>query len=687
MSRKIKNIIIEKRKNTNKECKRSKVKKIGKRVVFSTLTATMLVNALPFHQSSTTVGAAFAAEGRTAENFGREEDDIDLARFNLNMEIDYSVKSLEDKLDKIFSSKNNPEIEEDIIYREIAKISDEIKGKLLKSDSLEEIKIELKEEYEKKINDLLEDLIYTYNFDSNLYIIENPEKEQFEIIEEKLPFAYNSFAHPMDSQETSHMDTTALMESNETAQDINNVRDNEHKEGNVSNKVEKINIEKLKEQKAIMEKMKAKEIEKALSNKQRIRIAGRNRRETALGISRIKFNSSSKIILVNQDSFADSLTASVLAERMNVPILLTDSKNLSPEVLLEMQRLKTSEVLILGGKSAVSNNVEEKLKSMKVKVERLAGEDRYETSALVAEKVYKMSGHNKGAIIASGEDYPDALAIAPVAARDSQPILLVKNNEMPEKIEDILVYNSVKDVTIVGGEKSVSTDIENKLKTRNLTRISGKDRYDTATKIASEKFRDPHTIYIATGENFADALTAGPVAATTNAPILLVSKKSFSSGLKNYIDKSKAFALIFLGGEDSIPKSFEDQLAMIGNEKTRAIAEMKLEKVRRNLLNQLEKITILKPEEKKLILKEISEATNEKDINDIVSKFKKFEIEMKKMQEEAKKEQERSKPQIENEASRQEYLTRIDQNHDENSVQSHELSERTEMTTEMTTHE
>lgn len=49
MSRKIKNIIIEKRKNTNKECKRSKVKKIGKRVVFSTLTATMLVNALPFH--------------------------------------------------------------------------------------------------------------------------------------------------------------------------------------------------------------------------------------------------------------------------------------------------------------------------------------------------------------------------------------------------------------------------------------------------------------------------------------------------------------------------------------------------------------------------------------------------------------------------------------------------------------
>ena len=430
-----------------------------------------------------------------------------------------------------------------------------------------------------------------------------------------------------------------------------------------------------------------KEIEKALSNKQRIRIAGRNRRETALGISRIKFNSSSKIILVNQDSFADSLTASVLAERMNVPILLTDSKNLSPEVLLEMQRLKTSEALILGGKSAVSNNVEEKLKSMKVKVERLAGEDRYETSALVAEKVYKMSGHNKGAIIASGEDYPDALAIAPVAARDSQPILLVKNNEMPEKIEDILVYNSVKDVTIVGGEKSVSTDIENKLKTRNLTRISGKDRYDTATKIASEKFRDPHTIYIATGENFADALTAGPVAATTNAPILLVSKKSFSSGLKNYIDKSKAFALIFLGGEDSIPKSFEDRLAMIGNEKTRAIAEMKLEKARRNLLNQLEKITILKPEEKKLILKEISEATNENDINDIVSKFKKFEIEIKKMQEEAKKEQERSKPQIENDVSRQEDLTRIAQNHDENSVQSHELSERTEMTTEMTTHE
>lgn len=637
MSRKMKNKIFNDDVKLKNKCRKNKIKKIGKKVVFTTLTATMLINVLPFYQSSVTLGKVFAEEERTEfETSDSKSEEIRLKKLELNNVIDKISDDFEMKIREIASNRKDLEIKEDIIYDKLDEIADNAKRELVK---LGEINIdEIKTEFEKNINELLSEIINTYHLDSRIFIEESKDGG-FKLIDEKLISNSNTTTKPTTEKENgdnSNINTINkphIVENNDNKAktDKEGVEtDNKSKE-KTAKEDGKSDLEKLKEKKAILEKMKAKALEKALFNKQRIRIAGRNRRETALGISRMKYNSSNKIILVSQDSFADSLTASVLAEKLNIPILLTDSKSVSPEVLLEMQRLKTKEVLILGGESAISKSVEEKLKEMKLVVERLSGSDRYETSALVAEKVYKFSGHDKGAIIASGENYPDALSIAPVAARDSQPILLVKNNEIPKRIEDVLVYNSVKNVTIVGGEKSISDNVEKKLKTRNLTRISGKDRYDTALKIATEKFREPHLAYIATGEDFADALTAGPVAATTNAPILLVSKNGFTKNLKTYIDKSKAFALIFLGGEAGIPKAFEDKLAMIGDEKSRAEAEIKLEKARIKLRSEMEKITILKAEEKEMILKEIKEASNENDIKDILSKFKKYEDAMKKM--------------------------------------------------------
>lgn len=568
MSR-IKKIDNKGNRKSKKMDRKSRIRKIGKNVVLSTLTATMLVSAFPFHQSSTTVGRVMAAENATvSENTSNSEVKIN----NLNSYIDSSITLVKKKIKEILVSNNiYTESKEKEIFSKIDSIAEDTKAKLASENSEAEPKENIMNEYEKKINEVLDSI--------------HPEKTE----------------ENQSNEETSKMNVQPIVAlPSVMSLTIPRGEEVDKKAPGADAKLEavdqkKLALEKLKAQKAMVEKMKAEAIAKALANKKRIRVGGKNRRETALGVSRMKFNASDKIILVNENSFSDALTASVLAEAMDVPILLTNGNDISPEVLFEMQRLKAKDVLILGGESSVSPVVEAKLKALKANVERIAGKDRYETSAIIADKIYSIGGNNRSAIVVSGENYPDAISIAPVAARELKPILLVKKDEMSRAVSDVLMYDSIKNITIVGGENSVSKKIEGRFLRWDVTRIAGQDRYDTSEKIAEQNFKDSKSIFIATGEDFADALVAGPAAATTNSPILLVNKKGFTKGIKTYIDKSKAFALIFLGGENSVPKEFEDKLAMIGDEKSRAEAAKKAEEAKK--LEESKKAEALKKAE------------------------------------------------------------------------------------------
>ena len=671
MSRGIKNRIAERRnrrlknRTEEKEKKRIKIRKSGKKIILSTLTATMLVSGFPIHQSSVTVGKVFAEEqGKFIEPVSAEGKVLSEVQSEMTANIDKSSQKIKDKIKEILTGKNQETTEkEKELFGKIDELSETAKNQIKSSQDINEINTEIINKYENEAEKVLNQLKseestagsgkfaadgVTGNSSAESGKTANGGKTQNSTIENNSMENTNegkgkgdgSSLENINPDETQNSDSTGLLNpALKIRRNIaGNIRSlsavNPQTIGGDKKTDEKTAAEKLKEQKELAEKLKAKAIKKALANKKRIRIGGKNRRETALGISRIKFNSSKKIILVGQDSFADSLTASVLAEKMDVPILLTESGDISPEVLLEMQRLKSEEVLILGGEKSVSPKVEEKLKAMKVKVERISGKDRYETSAIVAEKVFEVAGRSKSVIMTSGEDYPDALAIAPVAARDGKPILLVKKDYVSPQISDILKYDSINNVTIVGGEKSVSKDIENRFMKSEVTRIAGEDRYDTAEKIAENEFKNPEGIYIATGEDFADALTAGPVAASSNYPILLVNKKGFTKEVKTYVDKSRAFALVFLGGENSVPKAFEDGLAKIGTEKMREEAAKKLEAAKKAILEQIEKIPAIKPEEKVAYIKQIKEADGD-DLKEISAKLKKLTEGIKK-QEEAK---------------------------------------------------
>ncbi|WP_455525971.1 cell wall-binding repeat-containing protein [Peptostreptococcus stomatis] len=284
------------------------------------------------------------------------------------------------------------------------------------------------------------------------------------------------------------------------------------------------------------------------------RIPGDDRVETAINISKSEYPSADTVIVVRKDLFPDSMTATVLSKQLNAPILLTGSNKLDERVKAEIKRLGAKDVIIVGGVNSVSAGVQNELKAFdKDTVERLAGLDRYGTSVAVANRVVGISGITHKAVIASGEVFPDALAVSSFAAKNAYPILLVKKNLVPTEVNNAFAKLSIKETYLVGGEDTISKSTEGKLP-KVLERMAGKNRYETSVQIAKAKFPQSERAYMASGEVFADALVIGPVGAKYNAPILLTPSKNASKPVADYIKSSKISKLIAVGGERYVPK-------------------------------------------------------------------------------------------------------------------------------------
>ncbi|AWI03697.1 cell wall-binding repeat-containing protein [Clostridium drakei] len=166
-------------------------------------------------------------------------------------------------------------------------------------------------------------------------------------------------------------------------------------------------------------------------------------------------------------------------------------------------------------------------------MKRLGGSDRYDTCIKVAQDGWSSSYY---AVIACGENYPDALSSVPLAKKYDAPILLTYSNSMPANVMDEIKQLHVGKVFLIGGQGSISGSIEAQLQNQGIQteRLSGSDRYETSVKIA-EKFGKVEALTVATGEDYADALSIGPAAAAMGVPVLLVPKNYVPDVTKKYI--------------------------------------------------------------------------------------------------------------------------------------------------------
>lgn len=241
-------------------------------------------------------------------------------------------------------------------------------------------------------------------------------------------------------------------------------------------------------------------------------LAGVDRYETAAAVIEAKgVGAGGTLIVSSGEIFADALSGGPLAAPSDAAMLLVHRDSVPAATEKAMRKLAPRTVLILGGTGTVSERVAGQIAQITSHTpERIAGADRYETSALVAQRVGLGGGE---AVLASGESFPDALCAGALAAHRGVPILLTRAGSLPAATAAAL--QGAGSVTVVGGTGSVSQGALAGI-SQTTRRIAGADRYETAALIARE-FGSATQAHLVDGSGFADAL----VAAQLGGPVLL----------------------------------------------------------------------------------------------------------------------------------------------------------------------
>lgn len=201
-----------------------------------------------------------------------------------------------------------------------------------------------------------------------------------------------------------------------------------------------------------------------------------------------------------------------------------------------------------------------------VKVERISGKSRYVTPVEISKKYYKSSDT---AVIASGEGFADALVGGSLVSQRKLPMFLSSKNSISNDVKDELVRLKVKKVYILGGNGSVSANVEGQIKKlgANVVRLAGKNRFDTASKIAEERYKlSPNINREAIGDsyvginayNYADALVAGSLVGQLKNFSLILPYQNIFSG-----DNNPGYEIVF-GGFSSVPNIADVSMRIAG---------------------------------------------------------------------------------------------------------------------------
>ncbi|WLR41601.1 cell wall-binding repeat-containing protein [Bacillus carboniphilus] len=276
------------------------------------------------------------------------------------------------------------------------------------------------------------------------------------------------------------------------------------------------------------------------------RLAGENRYQTAVDISKEGWIESSTVVITRGNDFPDALAGAPLAYKKNAPILLTETKQLSPETKAEIIRLKAKQAIILGGPQAVSDSVKKSINDLGLEVSRISGADRFETAEKIAQHLPADT-----AIIAYGYNFPDALAASSIAAENGYPILLTEKNKVPASTERTL--GSKKKTIVVGGQEVISHNVSSKLP--SPTRVGGADRFETAQKIVDHFYKGENKVMMANGTNFPDALTGSVLAAKDQAFLLLTERDNLPASSLKIVKSYPIEHATILGGNEVIQEN------------------------------------------------------------------------------------------------------------------------------------
>ena len=226
------------------------------------------------------------------------------------------------------------------------------------------------------------------------------------------------------------------------------------------------------------------------------------------------------IIVVNgsEEKLVDGLCASGLVEKLNATILPINPKKVDKKSMEYIN--KAENVYIIGENQAIPYSFEKSI-NKKVKVVRIGGKDRYETS----EKIAKYIGsYDKAYLVNGAIGHPDAMSISSVAAKEKSPIILTKKDSSKAEKKKGVEY------TAIGGTSVISNSLVSKYSAK---RIGGETRYETNRMVLNEYYPNSSVRYFTNGETLVDALSAASI--SKNNGITFINRHK-NHDLLEYID-------------------------------------------------------------------------------------------------------------------------------------------------------
>jgi putative cell wall-binding protein len=313
-------------------------------------------------------------------------------------------------------------------------------------------------------------------------------------------------------------------------------------------------------------------------------IAGPDSDSTASTIFNDRFGATGEttnLVLAVDDNFPDALSASYLAASLGTGILLTGTNQLPTVTASAIQQHSVSTVYVMGGPAAISDSVISQIQALRqngnggtqITVIRVtSGTDQFGTNlsanslpastgigsldlskaftnAATFDDVTGATGSTSGsntasrtAILASGTNFPDAMAAATLSYADQLPIILTTPTTLSTEAAQEIQGLGIGQVILVGGPAAVSNSVEQQVadSTSSTTapglgvpvlRVAGNDQTDTAQLLAKLEtsgditggatFASPGTqsttespaIFVARGDFYTDALTAASLLA------------------------------------------------------------------------------------------------------------------------------------------------------------------------------
>ena len=328
------------------------------------------------------------------------------------------------------------------------------------------------------------------------------------------------------------------------------------------------------------------------------RLAGATRYETAVKIAEayvaeVQSDASraavdTVILTSGRDAhFGYALPTPALARLHEAPVLLTEPDALPSAVTTFLTQPEITTVYIVGDTSVVSAAVESDIAAISgLTVSRIANVDTaYAAAVSVAELVGwrpgspgQVRGKGATALLATGENFADALAAGPLAYRGEHPILLTRQAELPADVSAFLSDSGTEHVIILGGDAAVSATVENGVKALDITveRWKGATRFGTAIDIAEalmgfdtpqECFDSSGNLGLAYGWRSPDAIVSGPLLGEQCAPLLLTERDALPTSVGDFLesddfvrgDASGKLRFTVFGGQAAVADSALNQ--------------------------------------------------------------------------------------------------------------------------------